>query len=79
MTWQFIQKLTNYVSWTYSILSFRSEMRGKAGQSLPPYLPPWDRGYTLFPRISAHLLGQNITQALPHSRISAPSPYLMLC
>ena len=39
MTWQFIQKLTNYVSWTYSILSFRIEMRGKAGQSLPPYLP----------------------------------------
>ena len=39
MTWQFIQKLTNYVSWTYSILSFRSEMRGKAGQSLPPHLP----------------------------------------
>ena len=64
----------NFIQYTLSAVKWGE----RQGDPSLDTCPSWDRGYTLFPRISAHLPGQNITQALPHSRISAPSPYLIL-
>ena len=85
MTWQFIQKLTNYVSWTYSILS--PQWNEGKGRAIPPsilashgpriYLIPTDKRPRSDKRLSPRSEYHTSPAPLSYKR-PLPLPYTLL-